>query len=257
MFGVLQGIFEWLPISSTGELVIIMTQFFDYAAERALGLSFLLHIGTSFSAIVYFRKDVRNILIQLPKYKPRFNEGNKLVSFLIISTIISGVLGVIVYKLTEELVFSGEILLAVVGIALIITGIVQKFSKQDGKKSATDITLNDSILLGVVQAFSAIPGLSRSGITVSAFLFRGYTGKDSLRLSFLMGIPAVLGAQVGLIAINGIPEITVEFVVALFSAFIVGYFSISLLLKLAAKISFWLFTIIIGSLALLSFIGLF
>lgn len=258
LFGIMQGLFEWLPISSTGQLVLVMVEFFGYAIDQARHLSIFLNFGTTLSAILYFRKDVKSILINLVRYKPNYSENNRLTSFLITSTMISGGLGYLLYDLTYEFSFSGEILLGTIGVALIITGIVQKFSKQRGIKTEKNLNLMDSILLGVIQAFSAIPGLSRSGITVSDLLFRGYQAKDSLRLSFLMSIPAILGAQVGIFAINGIPNMEFsDLGIALVTSFVVGYLSINLLLKVASKVKFWLFTIIIGSVALFSFFGLF
>ena len=304
IFGILQGVFEWLPISSTGELMIIMIEFFGYAVDEAISLSLFLHIGTSCSAVLYFRKDVVGILYGLRHYHPGYgahpfsskdNTGTKhvaniirkdaLITFLVISTIISGALGYIIFRYTSEAIsgeillgvvgypgvyfeiplmftISGEILLGVVGVALIATGIIQRLSssssKPTGTRTSESIGIQDTILLGIVQAFSAIPGLSRSGLTVSAFLMRGYTASESLRLSFLMGIPAILAAQAGIIAIRGLPQMDhTEMLVALTFSFVFGYLFIRILIGLASRIPFWIFTICIGSLALLSFVGLF
>ena len=238
--------------------MLIMVDIFGYAIDNATRLSFFLHLGTVFSAILYFRKDVVKILGNLNGYRPNFKEDNKLISFLLISTIISGGLGFVIFRYTADLLISGEFLLGLIGVALIITGLVQKFSKQVGVKSTSNLSMRDSVLLGIVQAFSAIPGLSRSGITVSTFLFRGYSGNESLRLSFLMGIPAILGAQAGLIALEGLPELDfTNLGLALLFSFGFGYASISFLIKISNRIPFWLFTITIGSVALVSFLGIF
>lgn len=258
LFGILQGIFEWLPISSQGEMMLVMVNFFGYTVELATKFSFFLHIGTTFSAILYFRRDVKRILSNLIRYRPNFQEDNKIISFLLVATLISGTLGFFIFKITYDVSVSGEILLGVIGVALIITGLLQKFSKQREVKSEKELNLKDSIILGIVQAFSAIPGLSRSGITVSALLFRGYQGKDALRLSFLMAIPAILGAQLGLAASNGLPDLDVsELGLALLVSFVVGYLSIGALIRIAARVKFWIFTIIIGAIALSAFVGLF
>ena len=253
LFGILQGTLEWLPVSSTGELVIVMVGLFGYAADHALSLSFFLHIGTALSAALYFRRDVGRILGGLGRYRPDFGVGNRLTSFLIVSTAISGGLGFAVFSVAAA--FPGELLLGLIGGALIVTGLAQRAIRRAGSLTPSDLNLRDSILLGVVQAFSAVPGLSRSGITVSALLFRGYGAPDALRLSFLMGIPAVLGAQAGLAAVNGLPDVTVEDMAAgLAASFAAGYLSIGLLLRVARRVEFWLFAVIMGSAALLFFV---
>lgn len=259
VFGMLQGVFEWLPISSTGELYIIMTEIFGYAPRAAADLSFFLHIGTVCSAILYFRGDVKKILVGLCSYKPGYGDGtSKLLSFLIISTLLSGALGYLIFSYVSEAAFSGEFLLGVVGIALIATGIILKMSQQTGTRDHGSLTLRDTVLLGAVQAFSAIPGLSRSGLTISAFLMRGYTATESLRLSFLMGIPAILAAQAGILVIYGLPKAgPADLAVGLMLSFAFGYASIRFLMGLAARVRFWWFAIIMGAVALLSFAGLF
>ncbi|MCK5017310.1 MAG: undecaprenyl-diphosphate phosphatase, partial [Candidatus Peribacteraceae bacterium] len=167
LFGILQGIFEWLPISSQGNLVLIMTGIFGYAAETSLKYSIFLHSGTLVAALVYFRKDVFKILKNLKGYKPDFSGDNRLLTFLVVSTIITGAIGYPIFKYIMLSNFAGEVLIGLVGLALITTGLIQKFSKTNGLKTEHNLSLKDSIVLGIAQGFSAIPGISRSGITVS------------------------------------------------------------------------------------------
>ena len=260
IFGMLQGVFEWLPISSTGELVIIMTGIFGYAPQDAADLSFFLHMGTAGSAALYLRRDIARILRGLPRYRPGYSKPeNSIITFLIVSTLISGALGFAVFGLAADAdAISGELLLGLVGVALIATGIMLYISKQTGAKTAESLTLRDTVILGVAQAFSAIPGLSRSGVTVCALLMRGYAATDALRLSFLMGIPAILAAQAGLLLMYGMPDAsTQDLVVGLAFSFAFGYASIRVLMGVATRVSFWWFAIIMGCIALLSFVGLF
>lgn len=258
ILGILQGVFEWLPVSSTGELVIIMTEVFDHASQDATDLSFFLHLGTVGSATLYLRRDIFRIFKNMRRYHFRYDSpDNSIISFLIVSTLLSGALGFVVFSYASDAAISGEFLLGMVGVALIATGIILYVSKQSGTKTADSITLQDTILLGVVQAFSVIPGLSRSGITVSAFLLRGYSAPEALRLSFLMGIPAVLVAQAGLLVVYGLPDMPSDhLLVGLLSAFAAGYLSIHILVRVASRISFWWFAIMMGLIALSSFAGL-
>ncbi len=253
LFGVLQGILEWLPISSTGELVLVMTSFFEYAAEDAVSLSFFLHIGTALSAVLYFRRDIAGIIAGLKGYRPNFKDRNGLPSFLIVSTLLSGSLGFLIFSALPLESASGEMLMGLVGAALIATGLVQRLAKRSGTRTQKDMRLPDSLLLGAVQAFSVVPGLSRSGITVSALLLRGYKASDALRLSFLMGIPAVLGAQLGIALTIGIPGIpAVEMAAGIAASFLAGYIFIGFLLRIAGKVPFWIFAVMLGSIALIA-----
>jgi len=251
VFGILQGIFEWLPISSQGNLVLVMVGLAGIAATEAFKLSIFLHIGTLFSALVYLRKDVAQVLRGLVEYKPCYSsETDSLVSFLLLSTIITAIVGLPLFLYISAAEFAGEVLLALVGLALIITGIIQKLSPAKG--AGKSLNLKDTILLGFLQGLSIIPGISRSGITTSALLLRKYEAKQALRLSFLMSLPAVFMAEVALVAFGSLPEVTAaEAAVGIGTAFIVGLASIHALLKLAGRVSFWKFCIAIGVIAML------
>ena len=256
VFGAIQGVLEWLPISSQGNLVIFMVGMFGLNPQDAVNLAIFLHTGTLLSAIVYFRRELRGIFGNLKSYRPRFdNDYNRLVSFLLIATLFTGLVGFPLYRtITEVSSFGGEVFLAIVGIALIVTGLIQKFSE---KKLSLyrHLNLKDSVLLGILQGIAVIPGISRSGITVSGLLLRNYPSRKALRYSFLMSIPAILIAQIGLGLMDGLPQIAWEqALLGVMSAFFVGLLSIHLLLKIAERIKFWKFCVIIGLLTLVPLI---
>lgn len=258
LFGILQGIFEWLPISSQGNLTLLMTAFFGYASEMSLKYSVFLHTGTLLAVIVYFRRDVADILLSLKNYRPDFSEDNRLFTFLLVSTVITGLVGYPIFRFLTLSSFTGEVFIALVGVALIITGLLQKFSKQRGLLTEKNLGIRDTLLLGLAQGLSVIPGISRSGITVSSFLLRGYSSDQSLRLSFLMSIPAVLVAEIGLTLFEGLPGLSItESLLGLVSSFAAGIISIHVLLRAAKKIRFWLFCVIIGIIALVPLVLLF
>lgn len=258
-FGILQGVLEWLPISSRGNLVLAMVGIFGYSAKKALELSVFLHWGTLLAAMIYFRKDIKEIFAGLKSYKLAFKFGetqeNKLISFLLVSTLLTGFIGYPLFKLlliTSS--FPGEILIGLVGVSLILSGILQKIAAERNQslKTKENLCLKDSILLGIAQGFSIIPGISRSGITSSAFLFLGYKPETALNLSFLMSIPAVLAAEVGLKLIEGLTTINlIDALVGIFFSFLFGILTIHLFLKIAKKINFWLFCIVLGIISLI------
>jgi undecaprenyl-diphosphatase len=251
ILGILQGLFEWLPISSQGNLVLLSTLFLGLQPIDAINYAIFLHTGTLLSVLVYFRRDINNIVWNLKKYKPRFDsDDNRLISFLIISTFVTGVVGFATYTSVTMAALTGELFIGVVGISLIITGLLQKYSKglSDFYRK---LNFNDSILLGLLQGISVIPGISRSGITVSGFLLRNYTAEKALKYSFLMSIPAILAAEIGLVILNGIPNIPMgDALLGLLAAFFTGLASIHVLLRVAQKVKFWKFCIVIGVLAL-------
>ncbi len=241
LLGVLQGFFEWLPISSEGNLIIIMNTLLGIGTQQAFHTSILLHLGTALSAVVYYRKDVKNAIMLKDK---------GLLKFLIITTTISVAIGGALYFVVKDLSASiGALFLGIIGISLIITGIVQlQAGKRTGLRSKC--TRKDTIVAGVAQGISIIPGLSRSGITTSALLLMNVKAKDALRYSFLMSIPAIIIGETGLAVLNGF-AIAFEDLLGLASAFVAGILMIKILTKIAQKVNFGKFTIFLGALSLL------
>ena len=257
ILGMLQGILEWLPVSSQGQLNLAM-HLFKINKGQILAFSIFLHIGTMFAVLVYFRGDILNLLKGLPGYRFNYtNQENRLISFLLLATILTGAVGYPLYRLLrEDAPLAGEAFIALIGGALIITGLVQKYAKVRGERGTADLNMKDTLLLGVVQGFSIIPGISRSGITTSSLLFRKFGSEEALKLSFLMSIPAVLAAEIGLGIIEGLPSVGLEeILVSILFSFAFGLLSIHALTKIARKIRFWAFCILLGILALLPMLG--
>ncbi|MFH1432138.1 MAG: undecaprenyl-diphosphate phosphatase [archaeon] len=252
ILGLIQGLFEWLPVSSEGMTSLYMVAKGQTLTE-AIPISIWLHTGTLLAAILYFRSDLKAIIKNIPDYLKRNKKNidlNATTTFLIISTAATGIIGlpIMLYSL-DNLSFSGTTATAFIGLLLIITGLLQKKAEQKKhtKKTATTI---DSMIIGILQGFSAMPGLSRSGLTTSGLLLRKYDAKTALKLSFLMSIPAVLAAEIGL---NLMEKITLDTnaMIAVAASFIVGYLSISSFINLAEKIRFYKFCIILGMISLI------
>ncbi len=251
LFGIIQGIFEWLPISSQGNLVILMVSMFGYSPSEALSYSIFLHTGTLLAAIVYFRMDILRIIRSLKGYRFGFSPEGSLVSFLILSTIMTGIVGLPLFLYIKTAPVAGEMFIALVGIALIITGLVQIFARKN-LKGGGNLNLKDTVILGIAQGLSVIPGISRSGITVSSFLFRKYSSEDAIRFSFLMSIPAVLAAEIGLALLGGLPPVGIEKIsIGILFSFVFGVLTIHTLIRAARRIPFWIFCVMIGLIALI------
>lgn len=187
ILAVVQGLTEWLPVSSSGHLVI---------TQKALGLnlpliySVMLHVGTLIVVLTVFRKDIAEIIRALVKRDFETEEGKKLAVFIAVGSLPTAIIGFIFHDFLKSL-FSN---LLAVGLALLITGCVLFFSeKRIGNRK---MGVLDSLLIGLAQAIAIIPGVSRSGVTISTGLLRKVNKATAFKYSFLLSIPAIIGATV-------------------------------------------------------------
>lgn len=251
IISIIQGIIEWLPISSQGNIIILMSEVFDYNIENALKLSIILHLGTLISACIYFRNEIFQIIVNLKDYKFGYStETNSLTTFIILSTVSSSIVGLVIFSSLLDI--SGNFLFTlIIGLGLIITGIIQKTIKSD-LKNERNLDSKVALATGILQGFAVIPGISRSGITTSYLLFRRFSPSTSLRLSFIMSIPAVLLANLFVIFVEGIQDLQfIELIIAVAFSCVSGLISISSFIKIAQRIRFWIFSIVVGGLLLI------
>jgi len=245
ILGAIQGITEWLPVSSSGVLTLVSLIFFGKTLEASFSLALFLHIGTFLSALVYFWKDVISILKR---------EDRKVFNYILISTIVTGVVGIPVAVLFYR-TFSGlaaGVAVSLIGVFLIITGLAQ-IKKTSGKiRPKNKITNSDAVVVGALQGISVLPGLSRSGLTIAGLLFRKIKETDALKLSFLMSLPVVLGGNIILNFLDDGMEFSTVSFVALATAFVVGLLTIKTLIQISRKINFGWFAFGFGVLTLVS-----
>ncbi len=248
ILGLLQGVLEWLPVSSQGNLVVLMASLMGMDPSEALSQSVYLHLGTGLAALVYFREEVWGIL-------KRGSEGSRrMFNFLLVATALTGAVGLPLFILVRATTFLGEALLALTGAALILTGMIQRGTPKAEAQGAEGPSAREGVSLGLVQGLSAIPGISRSGLTTSALLFKGYSGVEAFRVSFLMSIPAVLAAAIGSMLLEGSPPVGSEASIAVVAAFLSALASIEALIRFAQRVSLWKVCIALGALALLAFL---
>jgi len=255
ILGVIQGITEWLPISSEGISSLVLVNIFHLSLSEAVFLALWLHLGTLLAAAYYFRQELVTLTRRLPTYVRdirHFNtspQGN-LITFLIVATLASAAIGAPLFLLAlDKLEFSGSLATAIIGLFLLITGIVQKCALSRRNMEDKLPGIKDSLLVGVVQAFSVLPGLSRSGLTVSVLLFRQYRAEQALKLSFLLSIPVVLVAVVGL-GLMGEVNFSPGAISGILSSALLGFLTIKGLMKFALKVPFWGVCIFLGLLSL-------
>jgi len=243
ILGIVQGITEWLPISSSGHLAIFQKLM---GLEVPVSFDVMLHFGTIIAVVFYFRKELIQILANF-----KSKESQILIRNIILTTIVTGIFG-ITFKDFFESIFSDFFLL---GISFLITGCwllaADKFSsannktenkKENAKKNSThNLSGRNALLIGLVQGISVAPGISRSASTMGTGMLLGMERKEAVKYSFFASIPAILGAMAleGTKVFNFSMEISAF---ALLSGFlasaIAGYTSIGLLFKLLEKNKF-------------------
>lgn len=285
IMGIIQGIAEFLPISSSGHLAL-MKHVLKIELDTGMLFDVLLHLGTLIAIFIVYWKDIQELFMEGLKLVGDFilNVGiliknifakeksdykniidtpyRRFVILVIISTIPTGVLG---YVFKDKVELAAETLI-IPGIALILTAILLYTSDKikEGKKSEKSTTYKDSIILGITQGIAVIPGLSRSGTTITTGLFLGLDKEFAVKYSFIMSIPAVLGA--GLLEVKDLIKISNSaapisntqllyyFIGTAISA-IVGYISIKAMLYLVKDKKFKYFSyycFIVGVIAVIA-----
>lgn len=275
ILGIVQGVTEFLPISSSGHL-ILAPKIFGWA-DQGLSFTVALHWGTLFGVVGYFYKDwirmFHSSLRGVPTLwrndaaisreehhdDPRKKYGiasvaklsrndSKILWFIIIATIPGAIAGYFLEGMAETIFRSSTL----VALTLIIAGLVLYFADVIGKKNRNvrDIGFKIALVIGLAQMLAIIPGVSRSGITISMALFLGLKRKDAARFSFLLATPIILGA--GLIKIPDIISsgINMAFVVGFLASGISGFLAVKWLLKYVegrSYLAFVIYRIILGA----------
>ncbi len=255
ILGILQGLTEFLPVSSSGHLELGKA-FFDIHSSQTITFTIVVHAATVLSILVVFRNDILELLESFFKFKN--NENNKYNIKLIISAIPVIILGLFFGDQLKEL-FTGNVLL--VGSMLILTGSILTWAHfaKDGSKKISTI---DSIIIGIAQAIAVLPGISRSGATISTALILGKRKKEAARFSFLMVIIPILGALAKDLYDNYLSSSAIDtnelnvsaLIIGFLAAFISGVFACSWMLKIVKKsklIYFAVYCLAIGLSAIL------
>lgn len=264
LLAIVQGITEFIPVSSLGNLTILEHLL---GMERGPELLYetMLHLGTVFAVIYVFRNDVRkmieetigicgdlignsNLYIQNKKQNERYryariisNSYRKLAVLILVSMIPSGMLGLAAKNFVARTMDSPLF----AGVGILITGvvlIVADFSNAGGYKGVNEASYEHAMWMGIFQGLAIFPGFSRSGLSISAGLFSGLNRKFAVKYSYLISIPAIIGAAFVELPAFASDEMTlrlgVTYVFGMLIAGVVGIFTIRFMLKLVKKIKF-------------------
>jgi undecaprenyl-diphosphatase len=242
VLGIIQGLTEFLPVSSSGHLAL--TQYFFKIREPQLFFDIMLHLGTLGAVAVVFRRDIRDIFLSLfgrePKarrdssYRMTKSYGRRFALLIIVGMIPTVIIALILSKFVEALF----VMPLFVSGMLIVTGIVlwssSRFSSVD--KAPRGLNLISALIIGTAQGIATIPGISRSGTTISAALMRGVDREEAARYSLLLSVPAIIGAVIlELKDLSGVDVPVWTVVGGTLAAFVVGYLAIRLLLRTLRK----------------------
>ena len=253
VLGIIQGLTEFLPVSSTGHLTVA-GQFMGLISaqnpERWTAFIAVIQLGTLVATLIYFRKEIVNILgdffrdnLFLRKKYSQQSENSKMGWMIIVGTIPVSIVGQSLESTIEGALTKS---LYVIAISLIVLALILAFAEKKArfKKEMKDITIIDSLVIGIAQCFALIPGSSRSGTTITGGLFMGLKRETAAKFSFLMGLPAVFAS--GMLelfkSLNFLDEtMVVNLVASTIVSGIVGYLAIDFLLKYLRKNTTFIF----------------
>lgn len=244
LWGLVQGLTEFLPISSSGHLVLVPE--FMGVEPPDLAASALLHLGTLAAVVLYYRKDLAKLV-----HIRQDAEARHILWLLIVGTI-PATIGILLERqleLFQESVTAVAIALLATGVVLVISGFIAR-----RLKTMEEATSADAVLVGIAQATALLPGISRSGMTITASLARGFSAEQAARFSFLLAVPAIAGGGIiEAIQLAGEGGITAELWVGVLVAAISGYLAIAFLIRTLVRIGlrpFALYCFVVGILAL-------
>ena len=248
--GAIQGLSEFLPISSSAHIVF-SNELYEIIASLKLSdvqeeifFSIIIHLATLIAVLIYFFKDLKEIFLgffSAIKNKDYNNENFKLVSYIVLTTIITGIIGLLIKEPAENLMSNPQ----VICFLLFITGLILLTSEKFYKGNK-EINLKNAILIAIAQGLAVLPGFSRSGLTISMALFCGIERVKAARFSFLMSIPIILLASMIY------PLFELDFTqianfnhkamfLGFLTSFIIGYLCIKYFMKLLGHLSLRIF----------------
>ena len=234
IMGIIQGLGEFLPISSSGHLLLV-PWFFEWQ-DPGLTFDIALHAGTLLAVVIYFHKDWLSLL--RAAFSNKDHKRRRIFWLLVLATIPAAVSGFLFKDIIESKARSPVL----IGLMLIVFGLFLYFAdKHKQTRKLTTMTVREALFIGIAQALALIPGVSRSGVTITAARLFSYTRDDAARFSFLLSTPVIFGAT--LLSITDLKpgEINMPFIGGIVVSCLVGMLSISVLLKIIKRHSLNIF----------------
>jgi undecaprenyl-diphosphatase len=251
ILGLIQGLTEFLPVSSSGHLEIGKALMGDnLLPEEGLLFTVVLHAATALSTIIIFRKEITQLITGLLQFK--WNEEFQFSLKIVMSMIPAAMVGIMFEEELESL-FGGQIML--VGVMLMLTGLLL-FLADKAKNTNNDVSFLNSVLIGISQAIAILPGISRSGATISTAVLLGIDKEKAARFSFLMVVPLILG-KIAKDLLSGdmivSSEHTMPLIFGFVAAFVSGLLACTWMISIVKKsklIYFSIYCFIVGGIAI-------
>lgn len=241
ILGIIQGITEWLPISSSGHLVIAQ-KLLGLKADENLFFDLVVHLGTIVAVIAYFRRELWRIVSSFFVRAPSEEQtGLRRLGLLLLAGTIPIALAGVLFKDQIEAVFD----IRLVGVALIANaGILWAAHTYGSKGTKKKAGVTDALIIGIFQVVSIIPGISRSGSTLSAGMLRGLERESAAVFAFLLSVPALLGASAyGAVTLDSHDASILTLTIGFSAALLVGLASIEYLLRIVRSGRLWVFAV--------------
>ncbi|MFW5960154.1 MAG: undecaprenyl-diphosphate phosphatase [Chitinivibrionales bacterium] len=234
LLGIIQGLTEFLPVSSSGHLVIF-GHFLDFKRPDT-SFEVILHTGSLVAVLIYFRKDILTLMKSLLHIRSEeYRKSHFTILYLMCATIATAVVGILLEDFFEKL-FQAPVY---AGLFLVVNGFILILSDKSGKErfNIDEIGIPRSIIIGLGQSLAILPGISRSGTTIAVSIAGGLKRSDAARFSFLLSVPAIAGAAV--LKLDEIKALNLgdglTYLAGAAAAFVSGYLVISLLITMIRK----------------------
>lgn len=234
VLGLVQGFTEFLPVSSSGHLVLLQ-RWLGIDAEYSMFLTVMLHLGTLIPVCIVFFKEILGL----------FKKPFKNMAYLVIASIPAAIVGFLLGDFLDEVFYGGKFLIP----CFLVTAIVLYAAELTSKKRPlyNEINVKNSTIMGIAQAIAVIPGISRSGSTIAAGCFCGVDREKNANFAFLMSIPVILGSalveSLGVIKSGGFDIGVLPLIFGVFAAAVSGYIAVKLMLSLIKKADYKWFSL--------------
>ena len=256
VIGAVQGITEWIPISSKTQVTFIYLQFLGGSPPLVIPILLYAHIGTLLAASLYFREEIQEILkaiLSCPFNYRTYTDGK--TGFLITALFFTGLVGFpILYA--EKTLFpdlKGTSIFLLMGIGLILTSLLLLSQKKLQLRRSESVGWKDGIFTGLLQGLSTLPGVSRAGTTSTALIWRSFDSESAFHLSFLLSIPSVVIAEIVFYLASPVGNLPTRDGLSLaISSFVFGYLSLDLILYFVRRVNIAYLAMLLGALIIIA-----
>jgi undecaprenyl-diphosphatase len=256
VLGLVQGISEWIPISSKTQVTLVYLRFLGGSPSLVIPILLYSHLGTLFAASIYFRKEIRAIFDEI--LSDPFNYKTYVIGktgFIINALLFTGLVGLPILYIEKNILpsLNGASIFVLMGIGLILTGLLLFSQKKLQFRQSESVDWKDGVFTGLLQGLSTLPGVSRAGTTSTALIWRSFDSESAFQLSFLLSIPSVVMAEILFYFFSKTGNLPVIDGISLtISSFIFGYLSLDIILYFVKRINIAYLAMLLGALIMIA-----